>query len=109
MTGRYEERAMIVYRTFAISIFVAAGLASSAMAADAPRRAARAAAPAPVVVLPSPEWSTWRAQYCEDWGPNGFGLMAGALPRYALNAFPRWHGDCRIWGPHYSASGTARW
>ena len=101
---------MIVYRTLAISTLVAVGLANPTMAADAPRRAARTAAPPPaVVVLPSPEWSTWRALYCEDWGPGGFGLMAGALPRYALNAFPGWHGECRIWGPHYSSSGTARW
>lgn len=102
---------MIVYPAFAISILVVMGLASAALTADAaPRRAARKAAPAPaVVVLASPEWSTWRAQYCEDWGPGGFGLMAGALPHYALNAFPGWHGECRIWGPHYSASGTARW
>ena len=51
MTGRYEERAMIVYRTFAISIFVAAGSQARLWRPTAPRRAARAAAPAPVAVL----------------------------------------------------------
>jgi hypothetical protein len=102
---------MISNSSLALITLVAACLAWSAKPADsAPRKAAKkAAAAVEVVVLPSPEWSDWRAQYCEDWGPDGFGLMAGALPRYAWNAFPHWHGECRIWGPHYSASGTARW
>ena len=102
---------MIAYPAVAISMLMAMGFACVAMPADAADRRPVRKAPlaAEVVVVPSPEWSTWRAQYCEDWGPGGFGLMAGALPRYALNAFPGWYGECRIWGPHYSASGTARW
>jgi hypothetical protein len=100
---------MIVKSTFAVVFLLA--FTCAAMPADAgSRRAAKSVAAAPTaVVLPSPQWSDWRAQYCGDWGPDGFGLMAGALPQHALNAFPDWHGECRIWGPHYSASGTARW
>src|SRR5262249_6320938 len=38
----------------------------------------------------------------------GFGTFEGALPRYPLNSFPNWYGDCVNWG-HYSATGSAHW
>ena len=36
----------------------------------------------------------------------GFGTFEGALPRYPVNEFPNWYGDCVNWG-NYSATGTA--
>ncbi len=39
----------------------------------------------------------------------GFGTFEGALPRYPVNEFPNWYGDCVNWG-NYSATGSAaRW
>jgi hypothetical protein len=84
--------------------FVCTVLPADAASRKPPKKAAAVA----TVVVAAPEWQDWRAQYCEDWGPGGFGMMAGALPHYSMNAFPHWHGECRIWSPHYSASGTAR-
>jgi hypothetical protein len=98
----------MIFRAAAVTLMT--GLVCATSPADAAsRKTPKKAVPVAVVVVASPEWQTWRALYCEDWGPNGFGMMAGALPHYALNAFPHWHGECRIWSPHYSASGTARW
>jgi hypothetical protein len=36
----------------------------------------------------------------------GFGMMEGALPRYPVNEFPGWYGQCVHWG-HSSTAGHA--
>src|SRR5450755_3228903 len=52
----------------------------------------------------SPHGFTWGV------GPGsslGFGMFEGALPRYPINEFPNWYGQCTTYGP-YSTAGSAR-
>ena len=94
----------------------AACLAVTANAAEIRKRAAPtgAAVIAAPAIEPVQNCSVFYDDYARrgwGWGSGpgtsvGFGTFEGALPRYPLNEFPNWYGDCLNWG-HYSATGTA--
>jgi hypothetical protein len=115
VTNRQEERTMI--RTLLTTASIAAALlAASANAAEARKKptAAGAAVAAAPTVEPVQDCSVFYDDYAVrgwGWGSGpgtsvGFGTFEGALPRYPINEFPNWYGDCLNWG-HYSATGTA--
>ena len=92
-------------------------LAGTATAKDVRRPpaagAAVAAAPAAEAVQDCSAFYDDYAVRGWGWGSGpgtsaGFGTFEGALPRYPLNSFPNWYGDCVNWG-HYSATGSAHW
>ena len=68
----------------------------------------------PYAVAPVQDCSAFYDDYRRRgfvWGSGpgaslGFGTFEGALPRYPINEFPNWYGECVNWG-HYSASGSA--
>jgi hypothetical protein len=100
----------------ATASIAAALLAASANAKDvrtkpATASAAVAAAPAAEPVQDCSAFYDAYAVHGWGWGSGpgtsaGFGTFEGALPRYPLNSFPNWYGDCVNWG-NYSATGSA--
>jgi hypothetical protein len=107
---------MISKIAFAAASIAAACLTGAANAADKVVKAPAAVA-APQAAVPLQDCSAFYDDYRRrgfGWGVGpssslGFnGTFEGALPRYPLNEFPNWYGDCVNWG-HYSASGSARW
>jgi hypothetical protein len=105
--------------TLATASIAAALLAGTANAAEV-RRTKPAAPGAAVAAAPAAEPVQDCSAFYDDyavrgwgWGSGpgtsaGFGTFEGALPRYPLNSFPNWYGDCVNWG-NYSATGSARW
>jgi hypothetical protein len=93
-------------------------LAASANAAEVRKKpsaggAAVAAAPAAQAIQDCSAFYDDYAVRGWGWGSGpgtsvGFGTFEGALPRYPVNEFPNWYGDCVNWG-NYSATGSARW
>jgi hypothetical protein len=90
-------------------------LAASANAAEVRKKpvAAVAAAPAATAIQDCSAFYDDYAVRGWGWGSGpgtsvGFGTFEGALPRYPVNEFPNWYGDCVNWG-NYSATGSARW
>ncbi len=102
----------IVFATAAIAAVCFMGAAS---AADKVVKAPPVVA-APLAVTPLQDCSAFYDDYRRRgfvWGSGpgsslGFSTFEGALPRYPLNEFPNWYGECVNWG-HYSASGAGRW
>jgi len=100
----------------ATASIAAALLAASTDAAEV--RTKPAAAGAAVAAAPAAEAIQDCSAFYDDyarrgwgWGSGpgtsvGFGTFEGALPRYPVNEFPNWYGDCVNWG-NYSATGTA--
>lgn len=94
--------------------FIAAALvATTANAAETRTKpaAAGAAAPTATAIQDCSAFYDDHARRGWGWGSGpgtsvGFGTFEGALPRYPINEFPNWYGDCVNWG-NYSASGTA--
>jgi hypothetical protein len=101
----------------ATASIAAALLAAGANAAEvrtkpAAAGAAVAAAPAAQAIQDCSAFYDAYAVHGWGWGSGpgtsvGFGIE-GALPRYPVNEFPNWYGDCVNWG-NYSATGSARW
>ena len=101
----------------ATACIAAVFLAASANAKDVRTRPAAAAT---VAAAPAAEAIQDCSAFYDDyavrgwgWGSGpgtsvGFGTFEGALPRYPVNEFPNWYGDCVNWG-NYSATGSARW
>jgi hypothetical protein len=93
-------------------------LAATANAAEVRKKpvaagAAVAAAPAATAIQDCSAFYDDYAVRGWGWGSGpgtsvGFGTFEGALPRYPVNEFPNWYGDCVNWG-NYSATGSARW
>jgi hypothetical protein len=102
----------------ATASIAAALLAASADAAEVRKRpaaagAAVAAAPAATAIQDCSAFYDDYAVRGWGWGSGpgtsvGYGTFEGALPRYPVNEFPNWYGDCVNWG-NYSATGSARW
>src|SRR6516165_7364557 len=100
----------------ATASIAAALLAASADAAEVGTTpetdgAAVAAAPAAEAIQDCSAFYDDYARRGWGWGSGpgtsvGFGTFEGALPRYPVNEFPNWYGDCVNWG-NYSATGTA--
>jgi hypothetical protein len=101
--------------------FVTASVAAALLAATANAKDVRtkpAAAGVAVAAAPAAEPVQDCSAFYDDYavrgwgwgsGPSvGFGTFEGALPRYPVNEFPNWYGDCVNWG-NYSATGSARW
>jgi len=108
----------MIKTVFATASIVATLLTAGAAAAEV--RTKPAAAGAAVVAAPAAEPVQDCSAFYDDyarrgwgWGSGpetsvGFGTFEGALPRYPVNEFPNWYGDCVNWG-NYSATGSARW
>ena len=103
----------MIKTVLATASIAAALLAASANAAEVRTKPAAAVAAAPAVE-PVQDCSAFYDDYAVrgwGWGSGpgtsaGFGTFEGALPRYPVNEFPNWYGDCVNWG-HYSATGSA--
>jgi hypothetical protein len=102
----------------ATASIAAALLAATANAAEVRKKpaaggAAVAAAPSATAIQDCSAFYDDYAVRGWGWGSGpgtsvGFGTFEGALPRYPVNEFPNWYGDCVNWG-NYSATGSARW
>jgi hypothetical protein len=112
----------MIKTVFATATIAAALLAAGADAAEVrtkPAAGGTAGAGAAVAAAPAAEPVQDCSAFYDDyarrgwgWGSGpgtsvGFGTFEGALPRYPVNEFPTWYGDCVNWG-NYSATGSAR-
>ena len=106
---------MIRTAAFMTASIAAVWLAGAANAADR-RVRVRPGPPPPVVAFVEPvqDCSAFYNDFKRGigWGSGvgfsaGLGTFEGALPRYPVNSFPNWYGDCLNWG-HYSATGSVR-
>jgi hypothetical protein len=111
----------MIKTVLATASIAAALLAAGADAAEVRTKpAAGGTAGAAVAAAPAAEPVQDCSAFYDDyarrgwgWGSGpgtsvGFGTFEGALPRYPVNEFPNWYGDCVNWG-NYSATGSARW
>src|SRR5262249_35426165 len=110
-------------QTMIKTVLATASIAAALLAAGADAKEVRtkpAAAGAAVAAAPAAGPVQGCGGFYDDyarrgwgWGSGpgtsvGFGTFEGALPRYPVNEFPNWYGDCVNWG-NYSATGSARW
>jgi hypothetical protein len=103
----------IALATACIAAALVATTANTAEIRTKPATAGAAvpAAPAAVAIQDCSAFYDDYARRGWGWGSGpgtsvGFGTFEGALPRYPVNEFPNWYGDCVNWG-NYSATGTA--
>jgi hypothetical protein len=103
----------MIKTVLATASIAAALLAANANAAKVRTKPAAAVAAAPAAEAIQDCSAFYDAYAVHGWGwgsgPGtsvGFGTFEGALPRYPVNEFPNWYGDCVNWG-NYSATGTA--
>jgi hypothetical protein len=99
--------------SIAVALLAATANAAEVRKKPAAAGAAVAAAPAATAIQDCSAFYDDYAVRGWGWGSGpgtsvGFGTFEGALPRYPVNEFPNWYGDCVNWG-NYSATGSARW